>query len=209
MRIVRTENKFMSDEQIDQVVKVLKDGGIIIFPTETVYGIGCNAFDKIAVDKIYELKTRSHESKSSVMVGDVKDIEKYAQVGEIDREFINRNLPGPVTVVVKIKPEYFNTFATQVINDTNGVGFRVVDNFEYINKICKKCDFPILSTSANKSGLGIEKASCENAMKAFENEKDKIDIVICAEGYQGGVPSAVIDITKVPHQVIRMGEYKE
>ena len=127
----------------------------------------------------------------------------------MDRQFIRKNLPGPVTVIVRLKPEYEKKFSPLVINKDGGVGFRVVQNFDYVNKICKLCDFPILSTSANKSNVGIEEMSIEYVRSFFMGEEKKIDYLIDAGEYHGGVPSAVIDITKVPHQVIRMGEYKE
>jgi len=86
--------------QIDKAVKILKNGGVIAYPTETVYGIGANIFDKKAVKKIFELKGRSFDKPLSVAVADFKTIEQLAYVSDKNRGLIKKLLPGSITVLL-------------------------------------------------------------------------------------------------------------
>ncbi len=209
MKIFKPVENMLSEVEILEISEILKKGGIMIYPTETVYGIGCNAFDQKKVDLVYKLKNRSDSQKSSVMVDSVETIEKYVKVGGLEREFISKNLPGPVTIVLRLKDKYRDVFAKQVVNDCGGVGFRIVKDFVYLKQICEYCDFPILSTSANKSGVSIERSSSEFAMSFFKDEIDSIDVLIDAGDLGENSPSAVVDITKIPYQIIRRGNFNE
>lgn len=207
MKIYYPKNNSLKPDEISEIVAALKEGAIMIYPTETIYGMGCSAFDFVAVKKIYDLKERSYDQKSSVMVDSIEAIEEYAQVGGIEREFLKRNLPGPVTIVLRLKTEYLDKFAPQVVNEEGGVGFRVIKDFEYLKKISSLCGFPIISTSANKSGVGVERSSSDYVMSFFEDSQNKIDILIDAGDLGVNSPSAVVDITKTPYQVIRRGNF--
>lgn len=206
MKIFKPVDNLLSENEILEIVSDLGEGAIMIYPTETIYGIGCNAFNKKVVEKIYKLKQRSFDQISSVMVANVERIAEYAEVGVLEREFITRNLPGPVTIVLKIKDGYRNLFSPMTINETGGVGFRVVKSLPYLTSISEKCDFPIISTSANISGVGVEKTSSDYVMSFFKDKINQIDILIDAGDLGYNMPSAVVDLTKTPYQIIRRGE---
>jgi L-threonylcarbamoyladenylate synthase len=205
MKIIKVENGELKENELQEVVDVLKNGGVIIYPTETVYGIGCSVFDQKAIDRIFDLKQKDKTGKTSIMVDSVESIKKYAEVGKLEDEFINRYLPGPVTVILKIKPDFVGKFSNCAINENMGVGFRVISKLDYINKICQRCDFPVLSTSANKSGIGIEKSTIDSVLEFFKGEEEKIDILIDAGDLNSNVPSTVVDLTQSPFQIIRRG----
>ena len=206
MKIYKPKSNCLKNDEIMEIAAWLEKGAIMIYPTETIYGIGCNVFDKKAVEKIYKIKERSCGQISSVMVDSVEKISEYAKVGALEREFVNRNLPGPVTIILELKEKYRDLFSPMTINEVGGVGFRVVKNIPYMTKIAKKCGFPIISTSANLSGVGVEKTSSEYVMSFFKEKVDMIDILIDAGDMGENLPSAVVDITKTPYQIIRRGE---
>jgi len=205
MKVIKAKNTGLSSEEVRRVADVVKNGGIIIYPTETLYGIGCDALDHEAVKKVFALKERDSSSVASVMVDSVETIKKYAEVGRLEEEFIKRYLPGPVTVILKVKPEYRSVFSSYTINEHNGVGFRVISKLNYINEICRVSGVPIISTSANKSSVGVEKPSFDLVINYFEKEKDQIDIAIDAGDLDSNIPSTVVDLTQSPYQVVRRG----
>ena len=124
----------IKDNELNRTVQVLKGGGIVIFPTETVYGIGANAFDKKAVEKIYEVKNRPGEKPLSIMVSGIDEIEKYAIISNnIERKIIESFMPGPITVILKKKPGVFDYISSG--KDT--IGVRIPDN-KIVLEILKK-----------------------------------------------------------------------
>ncbi len=135
-------------KEIDKVkvaVKVLKQGGIIIYPTDTVYGLGCNALDDKAVRALLKLKKREPGKPLSLAVSDFKMLETIAYLRE--KDLAKRLLPGPVTLILPKK---------EVISDLVSaglptVGVRMPENNIAIS-IIKKAGFPIISTSVNESG---------------------------------------------------------
>ena len=130
---------------INKAVETLKNGGVIIYPTETVYGLGADINNKEAVERIFEIKGR--EKTKSVSIACLKkDIEKYAEVNDLARFLIENFLPGPLTLVLRKKetvPEW--------ITNSEYIGIRVPDN-EFVQKLLKKFGHAITSTSANISG---------------------------------------------------------
>jgi len=133
--------------QIDKAVKILKNGGVIAYPTETIYGIGANIFNKKAVKKIFELKGRSFDKPLSVAVADFKTIEQLAYVSDKNKGLIKKLLPGPITILLP-KKDIIPDIITQ---GSKLIGIRFPENKEVI-EIIKKAGFPIVSTSANISG---------------------------------------------------------
>jgi L-threonylcarbamoyladenylate synthase len=148
---LKSKNKIIEiKEEIDQIKiakKVLQKGGIIAYPTDTVYGVGCNIFDKKAVKKIFKLKDRKLNEPFSVAVSDFKMLETIACPKEMG--LIRKLLPGSVTVILQKK----DNVTDLVTAGLNKVGIRIPEN-EIAVSIIKEAGFPIISTSANKSGKG-------------------------------------------------------
>jgi len=154
--------------QIDKAVKILKNGGVIAYPTETVYGIGANIFDKKAVKKIFELKGRSFDKPLSVAVADFKTIEQLAYVSDKNRGLIKKLLPGSITVLLP-KREIVPDTITQ---GSKLIGIRFPENKKAI-EIIQKAGFPIVSTSANLSG--------EKDIFNAKNVELKVDFIVKGE----------------------------
>lgn len=169
------------DEKINEAVKVLEKGGVVIYPTETVYGLGADIFNKKAVEKIFKMKGREGIKAISIALRE-EDIEDFAVVDEKSLEFINK-LPGPLTLVLRKQKK-----VPEWITKTDYVGIRVPDE-ENVQKIIKNFG-PITSTSANLSG---EKAP-SRVEDINEKIKEKVDLIIDDGPTPYKKPSTVVKI---------------
>ncbi len=175
--------------QIEKAAEVLKLGGIIAYPTETVYGLGANIFNETAIRRLFEIKRRSLSKPISVGVADFKMLESIAYVFEKDKEILEKLLPGPVTIILPRK---------EVVSDllTAGrdlIGIRFPEN-KTIREIIEKAGFPITATSANFSGE-------EDVTEAKYVEPD-VDFVVDGEcKYKR--PSTVVDL--INRKILREG----
>ena len=101
LMLIKIYNENPSEREIDRVVSVLRDGGIVIYPTDTLYGIGCDALNVRAVEKICELKgINPQKSNLSIICNDLSDISEYAKVSTPTFKLMKRNLPGPFTFIL-------------------------------------------------------------------------------------------------------------
>ena len=157
-------------EEVNECVKTLQNGGLIVFPTETVYGIGANAYCKESVEKIYEVKKRPEEKPLSIMVSSTREISKYAVINnDIERNIIENFMPGPLTIILNKKEGVFD----YISSGKNTIGIRIPDN-DMIMEILKESELPIVAPSANISGepSGVV---FEDILKDFNG---KVDICI-------------------------------
>ncbi len=172
-----------AESQINKAIQILKKSGVIIYPTETVYGLGADINSREAVERIYEIKGR--EKTKALSIACLKeDIEKYAEVTDLAKFLIANFLPGPLTLVLKKKET-----VPRWITNSEYVGIRVPDN-ELVQKLLKKFGSAITSTSANISG----KKDCVSAKEIPAKIKEKVDLII-DEGetkYKG--PSTVVQV---------------
>ena len=135
---------------VHKVVECLGGGGVIAYPTDTIYGIGCDIFNKKAVKKIYQLKHRDSKKPFSFICADLADVTKYAQVSNFAFKIMKRRLPGPYTFVLE---------ATRLVPDLlmtrqHTVGIRIPDN-KICSLIVKELGHPLVTTSANISGENV------------------------------------------------------
>jgi len=181
---------------IRKVVDVLEQGGVIGYPTDTIYGVGCDLFNPEAIQKIHRLKKIGGGKPLSFICSDLKDISLYAFVSNYAYKIMKRVLPGPYTFILKatkLVPKIAQT-------KQRTVGIRIPDN-----KIClalvKELGHPIISTSVNKPDEGLYNDPAE-----IEDRFGKqLDLVI-----DGGVivadHSSIIDLTGDVPKVIRVGK---
>jgi len=163
---------------------------LILYPTESVYGLGVNPFAKEALLRLYELKGRSESKPVSWLVRDFADIERYAEVNNTARTLAEQFLPGPLTLVLKLRPEYSSYGATD-----GTIGFRVSTDKvaqALIKEWYVKYDAPITATSANLSGEN-SLATVEDILAQFCDRKSSITRVI-DDGPRTGTPSTVVRV---------------
>lgn len=180
---------------VNRVVESLKQGGVIAYPTDTIYGLGCDIFNKKGVKKIYQIKQRDPRKPFSFICADLSDVANYAQVSNFAFKIMKRYLPGPYTFVLE---------ASRIVPDTlttrqKTVGIRIPDNAIAL-AIVHELGHPIVTTSANLSG---EEAHCNPDLIEEEIGK-QLDMVIDG-GILLGEPSTVISLIDDQVEVLRQG----
>lgn len=185
-------------EELNDCVSTIKNGGIVIFPTETVYGIGTNAFCEQSVKKIYEIKNRPDEKAVSILLNNIEQIENYAIINnEIERKIIQNFMPGPITIILERKKEILDHVAT----GKNTIGIRIPSN-NIILSILQKLDLPIVAPSANISGQpsGV---MLEDIIEDFKNKVD-----ICIDGGKCDISesSTIVQVIDGKVEIIRQGK---
>ena len=177
-------------EVIEAAKNCLKNDGLLIYPTETVYGIGANAFSEKAIDKLLKYKGRRQGKPLSIAVANQKMAEKYVEINEQALKFYKNFLPGPFTVISKSK----NIVDPRVNSEFGTLGIRIPD-YALITDIIKSFGQAITSTSANSSGKKRPYKIADILDNLSEQQKSLIDLVIDAGELAKNEPSIVIDTT--------------
>ena len=183
---------------IDTVSKIIAKGGIIIFPTDTVYGIGCDPYNKKSVESIYKIKHREPEKLFPVLGYSVDILKKIAAFDENAQKIIRNFWPGQVTIVTKIKDEKIKTS----MGLDKKIAVRVPNN-ECILSLLKECHL-LIGTSANISGQN----SFSNADDCIKNLKD-YDAIIDGGEIQSKGESTIIECVDEQVKILRKGSVSE
>lgn len=192
---VNAENP--NKRHIKAIVECLLDGGIIIYPTDTIYGLGCNIFDHKAVEKICKIKNLPpHKAQLSFVCYDLSDLSKYTKnISTPLYRLLKEYLPGAYTFILPASKEVPKILQ----NKKSTIGLRIPDN-NIAREIVHELQHPILSASL--PGEMVEEYTDPDLI--YENFKNLVDIVV--DGGPGGmIPSTIIDCTKDEYEVLRMG----
>lgn len=182
---------------LSKVRKFLKAGKVIIFPTDTVYGILADATNQKATERVFRIKKRSFFECLPIFVKDIKAAKNLAKISTEDKKFLKMVWPGRVTVILKREPKK-KIFGVK----KNTIALRI-PNFEPLNYILEKIDFPLTATSANISGKPAS-GNIKEVLKQFAREKEKPDFVVDFGNLAKRRPSTIIDLTKVPPKILRV-----
>lgn len=181
---------------IRRAVEILKSGGIVIYPTDTVYGMGCDLFNKRGIERIYEIQRRNRKQPLSFICADLKDISRYARVSDDAYKIMKRLLPGPYTFVL----EASRLVPKIILPKRQTTGIRVPDN-----RICQalvaELGSPVISTSV-KDETG--ELLSDPAVIA-ELYGKRVDMIIDG-GIIAAAPSSVIGLLEEGPEVIREGK---
>ncbi len=187
--------KVHCDEKgIEKASQIINQGGIIIFPTDTVYGIGCNPYNKEAVKKIYKIKARDIKKLVPVLAYSMETAEKIIEFNQFTKKIIKKFWPGPLTIIVKVTDKKIK----ESLNLENKIAIRVPDH-ECTLKLLKKCDF-LVGTSANISG----DLPHTNPEKCLEKISD-YDIFVNGGIITSKGESTIIEIENKQIKIIREG----
>ena len=183
---------------IDKVISVLRDGGLVIYPTDTVYAIGCDALNVRAVEKICQIKgVNPQKSGLSIICYDLSNLSAYAKVSNSAFKLMKKNLPGPFTFKMQKKNELPKNYKNR-----REVGIRVPDN-NIIRQLVKELGNPILTMSIHDEDEYIEYSTDPELIA--EKYEDVVDVVI--DGGMGGTEaSTVIDCTSDEFVIVRQGK---
>jgi len=189
-------------ENINEVIDLLNHDEVVAFPTETVFGLGVKFSHLEALEKIYEIKHRSHSKAISLMIYDPKDIEKYAYVNENAQKLIDHFMPGMITLVLKKKSILSDDFTAGY--DT--IGIRIPDD-PFVLKLLKEVG-PMLVTSANISG----QETLLNDQEVYKQFKGKIKMIVkgkCKNTLASTVIKVDEDVTILRQGCIQEEEIRE
>ena len=192
MKILKTSIDDIDDEIISEAIDVLADGGVVLYPTDTVYGLGANIFDSRAVRRVFEIKQRSLLKPLSILVSNVKAIDLVARVSVEQKKVIDSHLPGPYTFILnkrKIVPRV-------VTSGSKYVGVRVPDN----EIACRLAGlFPITTTSANLSDEDV----LSTPKEILEQLDCDVDLVIDVGELNSNHASKIVDLSGRNPKIIR------
>ncbi len=197
MKVIKINTEKPEQEKIEFARDILKNSGTVVYPTDTIYGLGVNIYDKNAIEKVFHIKKRSFNKPLSVCVSQIDDINRIAYLNKIQKDTISEILPGPFTIILR-KKEYISTLLTA---GGDKIGVRIPNN-----KICNELTklFPITTTSANLSG----RKPPGSVNEVIEQLDDSVNLILDAGKSENESPSTVIDLTGNHPKILRKSVYK-
>lgn len=197
--LLKLYDKNNNPQDIDEVVQILNDGGLIIYPTDTMYAIGCHGLKERAIERICRIKNIDPKKNNlSIICYDLSNISEYAKVDNATFKLMKRNLPGAFTFILNS-----GNRLPKIFRNRKEVGIRVPNN-NIIREICHALDAPIMTTTLPyNEGEDIEYITTPELIdEKFGNE---VDLVI--DGEIGGIePSTIVDCTSGEAEIIRQGK---
>lgn len=184
-----------SIDDIDEAAKFVLEGGLIAYPTDTVYGLGCNPFDSDAVDRLVKAKERVKGSLP-ILVSSLQDAERLGEISGLAMRLANRFWPGPLTLVVRPRLN----FPSRVTGDAVLVGLRI-PNHRIATRLTKACGGALIGTSANISG----RPSLRTAEEVVSELGDRVDLVVDGGPAPLGRESTVVRVLGEEATVLREG----
>ena len=181
--------------EIQAALKILQNGGIVAFPTDTVYGLGALAFNNTAIESIYKAKNRPIEKAIPILIGDLSDFEKVADdIPNMALRFASRFWPGPLTCIVPKKQTL-----PLAVSATSTVAVRIPDHVD-ARALLRAAD-PMAVTSANISGG----QNPSTAQEVYNQLNGRIPLILDGGTTQGGIPSTLVDCTGELPMILREG----
>ncbi len=186
-----------SPDAISKTLQTLTNGGVIIYPTETLYGLGALISSSQAAERIFQIKGRNHDMSLPILVRDFEMLEDYASVPVNYAEIVRKNMPGPFMAILNLKKDT-NKLIT---GGKDKIGIRISSN-KFVKLLMEQVDVPLISTSANISGT--DNIYDINALiSLFEN---KVDLIIDSGSISPSKGSTIVDFTVEPPQIVREGD---
>jgi len=189
--------KFLLDARaLDQVRSVVQAGGLIVYPTDTVYGLGADPFQEKAVERLLTAKARPHDQGLSIAVADLPDVFRFGERTSIAEAFCTKNLPGPYTVVLRATAQA----PRPILSGDGRIALRIPDH--PIPRLLAKAIGPITATSANRHGRPAP-ATCEEAQGELG---DQVDLYIDGGSTPLRGESTVVDLSGSRPKILRQGK---
>ena len=193
MKIFKMSSENPDMDLISEAIDIMAKGGVILYPTDTVYGLGANIFNNEAVQRIYEIKKRDPSKPLSVLVQDTESLELIADLNRNSREIVNKWLPGPFTFILNKKK-----IVSPYVSASAKVGVRIPD-YKIARALASL--FPITTTSANITN----ECTLSNPQDILRQIGDTVDLVIDVGDLDKAKPSTVIDLSSSKPTLVRNG----
>ena len=191
----------IDDKKLQEVANIIRQGGIVVFPTETVYGIGTNGLDSKAISKVYHVKQRPLNKPISLLVSSLEMVKAVTEnISDIEYKLMEEFFPGPLTIILKKNKLVPNNLT----NNTDTVGIRLPDNI-IARKLIEYANVPIATPSANISG----RSSGTNIQDIIKDFGDKVDYYIDGGPSKLGIGSTIVKIDGDKPVILRHGSISE
>ena len=187
--------KVVLENQMNEICDVIQKGGIVAFPTETVYGVGIHFNDEEALERLMEAKNRDYSKAITLMVADKKDISQYAYISPQAQKMIDQFMPGMITLIFKKKESVRDTMT----NGKSTIGIRIPDS-EFVLSLLKKVG-PMLVTSANLS----QHSNTTSTQEVLNQLDGRIDLVVDGKT-SDNIASTVVDVSQDEIKILRAGK---
>jgi len=194
--LIEIDPVYPRKRQIQRAVEIIRDGGLVVYPTDTTYGIGCDLFDRRAIDRVYSVKRKNPKTPLSFICHDLKDLSHYALVPNNAYKMMRRLLPGPYTFILPATREVPRILMTK----RKTVGIRVPNNAICL-ALLEELGHPIISSSVRRG----EGEIFTDPAEIHQQLGHQIDLVI-----DGGIlvseQSTVVDLSDGPPVILRQGK---
>ena len=190
--------KILKQNELDEAAKLLKEGKVIAFPTETVYGLGVVYDDQKAYDSLCQVKRRPPEKPFTLMLADVTDVENYADLNKQAKALVKAFMPGQFTLITKAK----EGLPSWCVSNTGNVGIRIAD-YDLIRDLIRKTGKPLLVPSANRSG----EQPATTTYDVVEIFGEELAAVVEGESISN-IPSTIVFVGDKYSDVFREGAVK-
>jgi len=181
-------------EGIEKASQIINQGGVVIFPTDTVYGIGCDPYNKASIEKIYKIKSRHTTKPVPVLTYSIETAERIAQFDQLTKKIVKKFWPGPLTIILKVTDEKIK----KSLNLENKIAIRV-PNHKCTLELLKKCNY-LVGTSANISG-DVPYTNPKECLKKMQDYDVFVDGGIITSNGE----STIIEIENEEIKIIREG----
>jgi len=196
-QVLRVNPKKYDPELMQKTRDEIRAGGMVIFPTETFYGLGANAFSPDAVEEVYSFKERDRGKPLSIVAADADAVLSYGEhFPRVFFDLIRQFWPGPLTIVVRARP----LFPQEMLGPNNTIAVRV-PGMAWLRDFLKDLGVPLTATSANRSGNG----ESADPFKLIRDFADGNVTIIDAGRTTGGLSSTIVDVTVSPPKILREG----
>lgn len=186
--VIKVDINQVDKDVLNKAAGVIKNGGLVAFPTETVYGLGADYLNKNAVRKLYEVKKRPADKPFTILISDLYELIRLTcEVSVLSRHLIERFFPGPLTLIFKM-------------NSGEKIGIRM-PRHKFALEFVSACNTPIAATSANISG-GKSPRNAEDVLRCLDG---KIALLLDGGEADIGIESTVVDVSVSPYEVLREG----
>lgn len=202
MKVLKVDLKNDFLEAIKEAIAVLKLGGAIVYPTDTLYALGANALDPYAVERVFKIKQRPKARPLPIAVRNIKWAKELAYIGQKEEKILKAVWPGAVSVVLQKKPVVPDILTSGQRN----VAMRIPKH-EFVDKLLGRFGYPITSTSANISGEESSRKITE-IISVFEKADHKPDLIVDAGDLAESEPSTILDLTTDKPKILRVGPVK-
>jgi len=190
--------EIIKENSLEKALKIIKKGGVIIYPTDTVYGLLADATNKKAVERIFKIKKREKSKPLGIFVKDIKTAKKYAFIDKKQEKVLKEKWPGPYTFILKKKP---NCGLSLLVGNKETVSIRIPD-YKLVVRILNRFKKPIVQTSANISGQPPTTRIGE-VLRQFRHRGNQPDLIIDNSNLKKSKPSKVIDLKDRRIRVVR------